>query len=68
MKKTKITIYRNKKNLHKYVEVHNDGYGHRSFKRFTRWQNGVTCNHDTSLSRLYKSDIQALLKDYILVQ
>ena len=65
--KTQISIYQSKKNPCKFVEIHTDGYGHRSFKRFTRWQNGVTCHHDTSLSRLYKSDIQALLKDYVLV-
>ena len=67
MKKTKITVYQSKKNPCKFVEVHTDGYGHYSFKRFTRWWNGVTCIHDNSLSRLYKSDIQALLKDYVLV-
>ena len=35
---TTITIYRNKRNENKYIEVHNDGYYHNSVVQYMEWE------------------------------
>lgn len=65
---TTITIYRNKRNQNKFLEIHNDGYRHNSVRQFMWWENGVKniCG-DGKLHRWRKADLQQLLEDYSLV-
>lgn len=49
---TTITIYRNKRNKNKYIEVHNDGYYHNSVKQYMQWK---------------KANLMELLEDYELI-
>lgn len=68
MKKTTVKIYRNKRNENKYLEVHNDGYGHNTVKQFLKWKNGVKyLTGDRCLHRWKKSNLNVLLEDYELV-
>ena len=39
-KPTTVSHWRNKINPHKYMEVHNDNYGHKSFRQYMQWKNG----------------------------
>mgnify|MGYP001132741286 CR=1 FL=1 len=64
---TTITIYQNRRNEHKYLEVHNDGYYHNSVKQYMLWQNGVkNFTGDRRLHRWRKQNLIELLEDYIL--
>lgn len=65
---TIVTIYQNKKNKNKYLEIHNDGYYHNSVKQFMEWNNGVkNFTGDRILHRWRKADLMELLADYSLV-
>lgn len=70
---TKITIYRNKRNHNKYIEVHNDGHRHNSVRQFI--ENVIYINNrkatvirnytgDGSLHRWNKENLKELLTDY----
>ena len=62
---TEVKTYRNKRNPNKYVEVHEDGYGHRSAKQYMEWDNGVKNElGDTNLHRWKKGNMEDLLEDY----
>lgn len=63
---TTVDTYRNKKNPNKYVEVHKDGYGHRSAKQYMQWdETGVTNpTGDGNLHRWRKDNMDELLEDY----
>lgn len=39
-RKTSVTHYSNKRNPNKRLEVHDDGYGHRSMKQYVQWDEG----------------------------
>lgn len=39
-RKTAVTHYSNKRNPNKRLEVHDDGYGHRSMKQYMQWDEG----------------------------
>ena len=70
--RTAISIYRNKKNENKYIEVHSDGYGHNSVIQYMYWQitpiNSVKVkNGDGCLHRWRKQNLADLLEDYVLV-
>lgn len=61
----KITIYRNKRNHNKFIEVHNDGHYHNSVKQYMHWNNGVkNLLGDRKLHRWKANDLKSLLEDY----
>lgn len=61
-----VTIYQNKRNKHKYIEVHNDGHYHNSVRQYMKWQNGVkNFMGDGILHRWRKENLHDLLKDYV---
>ena len=63
-----ITVYRNKYNDNKFLEVHNDGFRHNSVKQFMKWDSGkVSPTGDGKLHRMSKSYLSELLKDYIAI-
>lgn len=74
---TAVTIYRNKRNENKYIEVHNDGYYHNSVKQFMQWKKDHKGNQlakpirnemgDRVLHRWKKANLVALLEDYELI-
>lgn len=74
---TTITIYRNKRNENKYIEVHNDGYYHNSVKQFMQWKKDHNGNQlakpirnemgDRVLHRWKKANLMTLLEDYELI-
>lgn len=60
-----IWFYKNKRNPHKYQEVHYDGYGHYLVREVMRFENDVI-NHigDGKLHRWRKANLSELLEDY----
>lgn len=64
--KTEVDTYRNKRNPNKYVEVHRDGYGHRSAKQYMHWDETDLTNPtgDGNLHRWSKGNMDELLDDY----
>lgn len=75
---TTITIYRNKRNKHKFIEVHNDGHYHNSLKQYLFWERNVITGDplpepvknitgDKKLHRWRKINLKELLEDYELV-
>ena len=63
--KTKVTIYQNKRNPNKYIEVHNDGCYHNSVRQFLHWSNGVKYFvGDRRLHRWRANNLKELLEDY----
>jgi hypothetical protein len=65
--KTRVAIYQNIRNRHKYIEVHFDGYGHRTVRQFMAWDNGVkNMLGDTFLHRWRKPNFTELIYDYTL--
>ena len=77
---TTITVYRNKRNENKYIEVHNDGYYHNSVRQYMEWHErkfsprGVTLSvtknftSDGVLHRWRARNLRELLEDYIKVE
>ena len=66
---TVITIYQNKRNENKFLEIHNDGHYHNSVRQFMKWSNGVkNFTGDRFLHRWRKAELNELLADYKLVQ
>lgn len=65
--KTRITVYRNVRNENKYIEVHEDGYGHRTVRQFMRWGNVKNLLGDRCLHRWKKSNLKDLLNEYVMV-
>ena len=65
-----ITIYRNKRNENKYLEVHNDGYYHNSVRQYISTNNLHKPQYtgDGSLHRWRKENLTELLKDYVEVR
>ncbi len=65
---TTITIYQNKRNSNKYLEVHNDGHYHNSVRQFLKWSNGVKYfTGDRLLHRWRRESLNELLEDYIIL-
>ncbi len=66
---TTVTVYRNNRNPHKYIEVHNDGHYHNSVKQFMFWKENFVRNElgDRCLHRWKIADLKVLLADYTLV-
>lgn len=67
--KTTVSTYRNKRNGNKYVEKHEDGYGHRSLKQYMKWDrdDGEVIKNPTgdgNLHRWHKDNADELLEDY----
>lgn len=62
---TTISIFRNKYNRNKYIEVHNDGHYHSSVRQFMQYDTG-TKNHmgDKCLHRFKRNNLKELLEDY----
>ena len=66
----KITIYQNKRNKNKYIEVHNDGHYHNTVRQFMKWHNGVVnyvgarIGKKTTLARWKINNLKELLEDY----
>ena len=59
------TMYRNKRNPHKILDVHNDEYYHNAVKQLMVFENGVTNKTgDGSLHRWRKANLTELLEDY----
>lgn len=66
---TAITIYQNKQNTNKYIEVHNDGYYHNAVRQYMEWVDGVkNPTGDGFLHRIGKQCLNMLLADYTLLQ
>lgn len=62
---TETTMYQNKRNSNKFLEVHRDGYGHQSARQFLEWDNGVkNMTGDGNLHRWSKNNMDELLDDY----
>lgn len=65
MAKTKTTLYQNKRNPNKYLEVHNDGHYHNTVRQFLKWPNGVKyVTGDRKLHRWRIGNLKELLEDY----
>ena len=65
MSKTKVTLYQNKRNSNKYIEVHNDGHYHNTVRQFLKWSNGVkNLLGDRKLHRWRAENLRKLLEDY----
>ena len=65
---TTITIYQNKRNVNKYIEVHNDGHYHNSIRQYMKWSNGVkNFISDGILHRWKKENLKELLEDYCIL-
>ena len=65
MSKTKVTLYQNKRNSNKYIEVHNDGHYHNTVRQFLEWDNGVKyLVGDRRLHRWRAENLRELLEDY----
>lgn len=62
--KTKITVYRNKYNPNKYIEVHNDGYRHNTVRQCIKHGNVENLMGDKNLHRFPKRFLVVLLEDY----
>ena len=69
----KITIYQNKRNLNKHLEVHNDGHYHNTVRQYMFWQyrkNGVLLSETKNFTgdgRLHRWGVRSLrevLDDY----
>ena len=60
---TKVKYYRNKRNPNKYLEVHEDGYGHRTVKQFMKWDKNHVTNPtgDGNLHRWRKDNFDELV-------
>ena len=66
---TTTAIYQNKRNEHKFIEIHNDGHYHNSVRQFLQWSNGVkNFTGDGFLHRWRKADLNELLTDYTVIQ
>lgn len=72
----KISIYKNKRNPNKYIEVHNDGHYHNTVRQYLEWvcrKKGsvlsVTRNYtgDGTLHRWRAENLKELLADYMEV-
>ena len=69
MSKTNVTLYQNKRNEHKYIEVHNDGHYHNSVRQFMHFENGVkNFTGDRKLHRWRVGNLKELLEDYNKVE
>ena len=75
---TTITIYRNKRNEQKFIEVHNDGHYHNSLKQYLFWERNIITGEllpepvknitgGKKLHRWRKINLKELLEDYELV-
>ena len=69
----KITVYRNKRNENKYLEVHNDGHYHNTVRQYMYWKyikKGVLISEtknftgDGILHRWRIENLRELLADY----
>ena len=67
--KTTIKTYVNKRNGNKFIEVHYDGYGHRTVKQYMYWKEYNVKNlvGDGCLHRWSKKNLNELLEDYMEV-
>lgn len=72
---TTIKIYRNKRNNHKYIEVHNDGHRHNTVRQYIETpiyikgkKVSLVRNYmgDGCLHRWRKENLSELLSDYVL--
>jgi len=63
---TTVKTYRNKRNPNKRLEVHEDGYGHRTVKQYMHWDENDVTNPtgDGNLHRWRKDSLDELLEDY----
>lgn len=62
---TTTTIYRNRYNHNKYIEIHNDGHYHNSVRQYMSFQNGVkNLTGDRCLHRQRKGNLISILEDY----
>lgn len=63
--KTKIQIFKNKRNPHKRLEIHNDDHYHNTVRAFMEFENGViNLLRDKKLHRWKKGNLAELLEDY----
>lgn len=63
---TTIKLYRNSRNEHKWLEVHEDGHGHRSVRQFIHFNatGVVNLTGDGMLHRWRKPYLDEVLEDY----
>lgn len=68
--KTTVSLFVNKRNPNKYIEVHNDGQYHNSLRQFMFWEKTDVKNMvgDPYLRRWKKANISELLSDYVKVE
>lgn len=66
--KTAVRTFQNKRNPNKYIEKHDDGYGHSSLKQYMQWdRDGEIVTNPTGDNRLHrwrKRNADELLEDY----
>ena len=69
-----IYTYQNKRNKHKFLEVHNDGHYHNSVRQYIKTENqhspqyvGARFGRKATLHRWRIANLDELLEDYILV-
>lgn len=65
---TTIKLYQNKRNEHKWLEVHMDGEGHRSVRQYIHFKSTgvVNLTGDGMLHRWRKECFDELIEDYRL--
>lgn len=70
--KTTTKVFRNKRNEHKFIEVHNDGHYHNTVRQFMHWKtesvNVKNLLGDRCLHRWRAQDLRDLLEDYVEVK
>lgn len=65
---TIVNIYQNKRNEHKFLEIHNDGHYHNSVRQYLEWTNEVKyLVGDQLLHRWKIKNLAELLEDYVLI-
>lgn len=63
---TIVSIYRNKWNKNKFIEVHNDGWRHNTVRQFMLFEDAVVQNlmGDKYLHRVKAALLKEMLEDY----
>lgn len=69
---TTVTIYQNRYNHNKYLEVHNDGHYHNSVRQFIGYktftnEKHINYNGDKFLHRWKINNLRVLLSDYVKI-
>ena len=61
---TIVTLYCNKRNPNKRLEIHADGHSHWSVRQFMQWGDIKNYTGDGKLHRWRRENLNVLLEDY----